>query len=270
MSLTTETIERNKIAMMTVDVEQPELDVHTGVNRFLSLFDEFNVHATFFITYNVAKRMPAIVEKITKAGHEVASHGYSHPLPNQPHLTAFTESEILREVEESKKFLLPFGIEPQGIRLPAFKINRKILETVSGYFLYDSSIIPVFGFNRNMSELMEFCSNRQNFFEIPVSGIKKLNIRLGSPAFFSLGIDKMVTIMQLFGVTKPIVFYAHSFDLTNVNTSLLVTKRWKKKWYYEKCDSEKIDFFRDFLSYLKSEKYKIMRCVDYAHILKGI
>ena len=46
----------------------------------LFVLDEMNVKATFFILGAVCKIHPEEVKKIADAGHEIASHGYSHTM----------------------------------------------------------------------------------------------------------------------------------------------------------------------------------------------
>src|SRR4051812_14352230 len=48
--------------------------------RLLTLLDEAEVHATFFVLGHVAERHPEIVREIAAAGHEIGTHGQSHTL----------------------------------------------------------------------------------------------------------------------------------------------------------------------------------------------
>jgi hypothetical protein len=52
--------------------------VESNVDRILQLFDDFGVKATFFTLGWIAERHPTMVKRIVGAGHELASHGYSH------------------------------------------------------------------------------------------------------------------------------------------------------------------------------------------------
>ena len=52
--------------------------VEGNTDRILELFDRYDVKATFFVLGWVAERFPHLVRRITAAGHELASHGYSH------------------------------------------------------------------------------------------------------------------------------------------------------------------------------------------------
>ena len=50
--------------------------IHTGMERLLELFKEYNARATFFFVGWLAERYPEIVRWTAEAGHEIASHGW--------------------------------------------------------------------------------------------------------------------------------------------------------------------------------------------------
>lgn len=49
-----------------------------GVPRILKMLDTWGVKATFFIPGMIAERYPAVVEEISRRGHEIGFHGYAH------------------------------------------------------------------------------------------------------------------------------------------------------------------------------------------------
>ena len=57
-----------------------ESRVCRNTERLLALFEASGVTATFFVLGWVAERFPALVSRIAKQGHEIASHGYAHRL----------------------------------------------------------------------------------------------------------------------------------------------------------------------------------------------
>ncbi|MBC7183311.1 MAG: polysaccharide deacetylase family protein, partial [Marinobacter sp.] len=57
-----------------------EYRVEANTDRLLELFSQREVKATFFTLGWVAERSPELIRRIQKAGHEIASHGYSHQL----------------------------------------------------------------------------------------------------------------------------------------------------------------------------------------------
>ena len=52
--------------------------VERNVETLLGLLAESGSQATFFTLGWIAERYPALVRRIVAAGHELASHGYSH------------------------------------------------------------------------------------------------------------------------------------------------------------------------------------------------
>jgi hypothetical protein len=57
-----------------------ESRVVRNTERLLEIFDEFEVHSTFFVLGWVAERHPRWCDEFADAGHELASHGYAHRL----------------------------------------------------------------------------------------------------------------------------------------------------------------------------------------------
>lgn len=57
-----------------------ESHVEKNTMRVLELLDTSKIKATFFVLGWIAERYPKLVRSISDAGHEVASHGYSHVL----------------------------------------------------------------------------------------------------------------------------------------------------------------------------------------------
>ena len=55
-----------------------ELRVADNVHRLLDLLAGTNARGTFFVLGWVAERLPELVRDIARAGHEIASHGWSH------------------------------------------------------------------------------------------------------------------------------------------------------------------------------------------------
>jgi polysaccharide deacetylase family protein (PEP-CTERM system associated) len=117
--------------------------VVANTHRLLALFDQFGVHATFFVLGWVAERHPQLVRDIAAAGHEVACHGFSHRLVYEQSPDEFRE-ETLR----SKRLLEDsIGAPVLGYRAASYSITRRSLWALDvlaeAGFAYDSSIFPV-------------------------------------------------------------------------------------------------------------------------------
>src|SRR5579862_7631603 len=102
---------------------QREPRVEHNTERILALLSDRKVHATFFVLGWIAERHPALVKRIHAAGHEIASHGYSHQL-----IYRQAPSEFQTETERSKRVLEDLtGTEVIGYRAASFSITRKSL-----------------------------------------------------------------------------------------------------------------------------------------------
>jgi len=120
-----------------------ESRVCANSERLLQIFDDADVRATFFVLGCVAERFPALVSSIAAAGHEVASHGYSHRLIYDQTPSAFRE-----DVRRAKALLEnATGHRVDGFRAPSYSITPKTLWAIDvlieeGY-RYDASIFPI-------------------------------------------------------------------------------------------------------------------------------
>jgi polysaccharide deacetylase family protein (PEP-CTERM system associated) len=117
--------------------------LEAAVERILQLLADHEAGATFFVLGWVARHERAVVEKIARAGHEVASHGMTHAM-----LHRLTPDEFGRELADSKAILEDISGRPViGYRAPTFSITRAtawaIDELVGAGFTYDSSIFPI-------------------------------------------------------------------------------------------------------------------------------
>jgi peptidoglycan-N-acetylglucosamine deacetylase len=117
--------------------------VAEATQPLLDLLKEKHVKATFFVLGEVAEKNPELVKKIADAGHEIASHGYSHVPLNELSPAAFT-AELVRTEAALQKAGAP---KPSGFRAPTFSLNQKTVWALGvlakrGY-AYDSSLFPV-------------------------------------------------------------------------------------------------------------------------------
>jgi polysaccharide deacetylase family protein (PEP-CTERM system associated) len=195
-----------------------ELRVERNTERLMEILAERGVRATFFVLGWLAERVPALVRRITEAGHEVACHGYSHQLVYRQ-----TPSEFREETVRAKHFLEDtIGHAVLGYRAASFSVTRQSLWALDVLidlgFRYDSSIFPIhhdlYGIPGATPEphrvsapsgrtLAEFPMSAANFFglQVPVSGggyfrilpywltragLEQINHRRGRPFAFYL------------------------------------------------------------------------------------
>ena len=199
-----------------------ESRVERNTDRILALLEERGIHGTFFVLGWIAERHPMLVRRIAVAGHEIASHGYSHQL-------IYTQSpaEFRAETVRSKHLLEDLcGTAVIGYRAASFSITRRSLWAldilVELGFRYDSSIFPIrhdrYGIPGASEEpgplttpsgasLIEFpmCAARWCGLRVPVSG----------GGYFRL-LPLAVTrwgLRQINAKGRPFTFYLHPWEI---------------------------------------------------------
>ncbi|WP_223066215.1 polysaccharide deacetylase family protein [Paenibacillus caui] len=105
-----------EVALTFDDVPDPRF-----TQQILRVLKSKQVHATFFIVGNRARKHPDLVKAIKKNGHAIGNHSYSHPLLKKMSLADF-QQQILKT--ERIVFRLT-GIRPKLIRPPYGEINEE-------------------------------------------------------------------------------------------------------------------------------------------------
>ena len=152
----TDRLERGVNNILSFDVEdwpQSTLDLSLPVSRrvcdntyrLLDLLGEAGARGTFFVLGLVVEAFPDLVRRIRDAGHELASHGYSHRRVDrmQPEEFRADLRRSLSLIEDAA------GERVLGYRAPDFSIGGRsfwALEILAEEgILYDSSIFPISG-----------------------------------------------------------------------------------------------------------------------------
>lgn len=130
---------------LTGRVIPPDPAVVEETHRVLELLAAQDIRATFFVLANVAERYPDLVRRIDAAGHEVASHGWSHKLVYRQ-----SEAEFRTETRRAKETLEAIlGKRVLGYRAAEFSITDRswwALDVLAEeQFTYDSSVFPIKG-----------------------------------------------------------------------------------------------------------------------------
>ena len=123
--------------------DERESRVVGNTRKLLTIFEEFDVCATFFVLGWVAERHPGLVKEIAARGHEIACHGFSHRAVYEQ-----SPEEFREETRRSKDLLENvIGSEVLGYRAASFSITSRSLWALDTLvdlgFVYDSSIFPV-------------------------------------------------------------------------------------------------------------------------------
>lgn len=140
---------------------------HSGFEKLLELFDQFQIKATLFVVgkdlMDPCKRRLFLLAK--EGGHEFSNHSYSHP-KNFRHLP-FQDKR--NEIERCHKLIQDvLQVTPVGFRAPAYSVDGDVLRILCELeYLYDSSVIS------------SFCSALILFF------LNKVGSAATTPAFFA-------------------------------------------------------------------------------------
>ncbi|MBT8495188.1 MAG: polysaccharide deacetylase family protein [Deltaproteobacteria bacterium] len=121
------------------------------VPRFLELFEERGIRATFFVVGRdldlslgpQARAARSVLGECLAAGHELGNHSYSHPYE----MARLTRSEVAEEIARAHELLSELGADVVGFRAPGYDLSPTMLQVLddSGY-LYDSSVFPAPGY----------------------------------------------------------------------------------------------------------------------------
>lgn len=109
-----------------------------GVPKILEVLAHEELPATFFVPGWVVDNRTLIVEKIVKAGHEIAHHGYLHKSIDPNNLEI--ELEELEKGTESIKRVI--GVAPVGYRAPSGETSANLIRLLTERgFIYDSTML---------------------------------------------------------------------------------------------------------------------------------
>lgn len=101
------------------------------IDKILEVLEQNNTKITFFMVGDWIEKFPEAVEKIHKAGHEIASHSNTHP-----HVNNLSYEENIKELEEvNKKIEKVTGNKTNIYRAPYGEYNNTVIKaaTDKGY-----------------------------------------------------------------------------------------------------------------------------------------
>jgi len=117
--------------------------LRNALPRFSELFEQHGVRATLFVVgSDLAEDAEgrAILEKLAAAGHELASHSFSHPYD----LTQLSPERIAEEIDQAHAAIAACaGTDPVGFRAPGYEVSTAVIaHLVARGYRYDSSAFP--------------------------------------------------------------------------------------------------------------------------------
>ena len=197
-----------------------ESRVERNTQLILDLFSEAGVKATFFTLGWVAQRRPGLIRRIAEAGHELASHGFSHL-----RVDSQCPAEFREDVRKSRGILEDIAGTPvRGYRAATFSVGPRtpwawrVLEE-EGY-AYSSSVYPVARDFYGMPDAPRTVykpDGAAKLVEIPISTVRlgNRNWPCGGGGYFRLlpyGLSR-AAIRRVNGEGAPAVFYIHPWEL---------------------------------------------------------
>ncbi|HKP79292.1 MAG TPA: XrtA system polysaccharide deacetylase [Phenylobacterium sp.] len=197
-----------------------ESRVAQNTNLILEVFSEAAVKATFFTLGWIAQRHPDLVRRIASAGHEVASHGFSHVRVDGQRPAEFRE-----DIRASRRILEDIsGARVRGYRAATFSVGSRtpwawrILEE-EGY-TYSSSVYPVardFYGTPGAPRVPYTPEGATRLIEIPIATVRlgDRNWPCGGGGYFRLlpyGLSR-AAIRQVNAEGASAVFYIHPWEL---------------------------------------------------------
>jgi polysaccharide deacetylase family protein (PEP-CTERM system associated) len=161
-----------------------------------------------------------LVREIHTRGHEVASHGCNHELPNK-----ISSEELQRDLAKSKEKLEDItGSAVLGFRAPSFAVNNDTLKSIqdSGY-RYDSSYNS-FNLHGRYGQISLNGSGKKgiahkfsdNFYELPISNliINRRVLPWGGGGYFRLTPYRLfrLGVQTILKKDLAFLFYAHPWE----------------------------------------------------------
>lgn len=202
--------------------------IDTGLDVLLNLLEGAGVRATFFVLGWQAGRTPTMVPRIAAAGHEIASHGWSHRFVYRQ-----TPGEFRAELRRSIDLLEDqSGQRVLGYRAPFFSITARALWAldvlVEEGIVYDSSIFPTFNYRYGIPGAHRDpgwvrTPSGARLFEIPLSTVRVpharsengVNLPLGGGGYFRLypyGVTRTLARHLLGRERRSLIFYVHPWE----------------------------------------------------------
>jgi len=215
--------------------------------RLLGIFAEAGARGTFFVLGAIAERYPELVREIAAAGHEVATHGWSHTLVYQLTPQTFRD-ELERSIEILQRLT---GQTIVGHRAPFFSITRQSLWAfdILGEcgITYDSSVFPVMNYRYGIEDAPRWPysihSGSTRLTEFPITTVRLLgkNIPIAGGAYFRI-YPYALTKAALRSVNRSghaATFYIHPWEVDPEHPRIPLPRRIALTHYFNLAATER-------------------------------
>jgi polysaccharide deacetylase family protein (PEP-CTERM system associated) len=211
--------------------------VERNCRKLLDMLAEHDTRATCFFLGWVAEKFPQLVRAAAAAGHEIASHGYSH----QP-VYELTEAQFFEDVRRTKESLEQISGRPvHGYRAPSFSLVARtpwaFERLAAAGYRYDASIFPGARGNGGLPEAPLIPTRVETrsgtLLEFPVSMVEIARRRIcffggGYLRLFPYGCIRAMTD-RVHNEGRFVVFYLHprEIDPDQPRLSMSLPRRFK-------------------------------------------
>ncbi|WP_231464174.1 MULTISPECIES: polysaccharide deacetylase family protein [unclassified Pedobacter] len=213
-----------------------------GTLKILDILDKYEVKATFFCTVTFAENIPEVISRITKSGHELASHGYYHSDFKPEHLL---QSKI--KLEELS------GKEITGYRMARMMpVDEKEIEK-AGY-IYNTSINPTYLPGRyNNFNISRTFFTKENVLQIPASVSPVIRFPLFWLSFHNLPLAIYKALSSwTYKKDKYLNIYFHPWEFTDLDDF----ERFGFPGYIRKNTGDKmVTRMENLISWMNVKKY---------------
>jgi len=227
--------------------------VEKNFRHLLDIFSESEVRVTCFFLGWIAERFPHLVKEAAAAGHEIASHGYSHRLVYEQGCDEFHD-----DVRRARLLLEDIsGQAVIGYRAPGFSTTEQTpwffdALTSAGYE-YDSSVFPAARGHGGMRDGRRD-PHRVNdgLLEFPITVANLMGRRM---CFFGGGYLRLFPYwliyrmaQQVLAEGRPVVFYIHPREIDPGHPRLAMSRQRQFKSYVnlETTETKLRRILRDF------------------------
>ncbi len=204
------------------DWEKCESRILVNMVRILEQLERRKMKATFFMLGWIAERYPEVVRMVSEAGHEVATHGYSHRS-----VGSLSRAEFEEDLERSLRVLE--AIVPGkvlGYRAPNFSVSHDtfwVFEVLADHGIeYDSSVFPIKHDRYGVADFPRFpvsvrLNDSKKIVEFPVSTVSLLgkNIPVSGGGYFRLYPYHFIkwAIRSINRKGRPVLVFLHPWEL---------------------------------------------------------
>ena len=202
--------------------------------EWLGIAQEWNSPATIFVTARLADAFPALLTQTRGAGHEIASHGWTHE-----------KGADLRLNDSRVKLASLAGCTIHGFRSPRLR-EVPMAEIQEAGFTYDASSNPALIPGRYGRWGQKRLPHRQgNLWEVPASTLPLIRFPLFWASFHLLPLPVYQTACRmLLAMDGLLSLYFHPWELGDLTEPELPL------WLRRRSKTQRVDRMRKLVGWL--------------------